>query len=190
MSAAALSAAVDSRKQQGNLPTSQAEPPPQASSPSNVSRSLGEGIQGRGRLRLPSPNAACPRRLCQPPWTHASRKETRPPRRRNSLRRSKPLKRQPLFGRGNTRKRPLTPPVPQRRMSAAALSAAVDSRKPQGIVTTPQAEPTPKASYPQNASRSSGEGVWGRGASLREAASPPRICPGVPHSPNRLAMPR
>ena len=27
--------------------------------------------------------------------------------------------------------------------------------------------------YPPNASRSSGEGVWGRGASLREAASPP-----------------
>ena len=36
--------------------------------------------------RLPSPNAACPRRLCQPPWTHASRKESPPPHRRNHLR--------------------------------------------------------------------------------------------------------
>ena len=34
--------------------------------------------------------------------------------------------------------------------------------------------------YPPNASRSSGEGVWGRGASLREAASPPESPPHVP----------
>ena len=31
--------------------------------------------------------------------------------------------------------------------------------------------------YPPNASRSSGEGVWGRGASLREAASPQNLPP-------------
>ena len=33
---------------------------------------------------------------------------------------------------------------------------------------------------PPNASRSSGEGVWGRGASLREAASPPESPPKKP----------
>ena len=36
-----------------------------------------------------------------------------------------------------------------------------------------QAEPTSKERLNPNASYSSGEGVWGRGASLREAASPP-----------------
>ena len=61
------------------------------------------------------PNAACPRRLCQPPWTQPSSRKPRPPLRR-----------------------------------------------------TPYAE-----AHKPNASRSSGEGVWGRGASLREAASPP-----------------
>ena len=35
----------------------------------------------------------------------------------------------------------------------------------------------PAAPHPPNASRSSGEGVWGRGASLREAASPPESPP-------------
>ena len=38
---------------------------------------------------------------------------------------------------------------------------------------TSQAEPTKKKSRTPNASRSSGEGVWGGGASLREAASSP-----------------
>ena len=73
------------------------------------------------------------------------------------------------------------PPVSQRRMSAAALSAAVDSRKQQGNPPISQAEPPPQASSPSNASRSSGEGVWGRGASLREAASPPE-------SPHRKSL--
>ena len=61
----------------------------------------------------------------------------------------------------------------KRSKSAAALSAAVDSHKPIGDRTHSQAEPTPKDRPTLNASRSSGEGVWGRGASLREAASPP-----------------
>ncbi len=43
--------------------------------------------------------AACPRRLCQPPWTQPSCKEQRPTLRRNQLRRSNQLQRQPLFGR-------------------------------------------------------------------------------------------
>ena len=48
-----------------------------------------------------------------------------------------------------------------------------------GNRTHSQAEPTPPKPHPPNASRSSGEGVWGRGASLREAASPPESL----HSP-------
>ncbi len=39
--------------------------------------------------------------------------------------------------------------------------------------------------HPPNASRSSGEGVWGRGASLREAASPPESPPPSPHLSGR-----
>ena len=71
-----------------------------------------------GFLSIQSPNAASPRRLCQPPWTQPTRRDSRPPLRRNHFRRSNHPKRQPLFGR---------------------------------------------------------EGSGGRGASLREAASPPRI---------------
>ena len=65
------------------------------------------------------PARACPRRLCQPPWTHTTSKKPTPhlPGGTNSAETSHP-KRQPLFGR---------------------------------------------------------EGAGGRGASLREAASPPRI---------------
>ena len=56
---------------------------------------------------------------------------------------------------------------------AAALSAAVTSPKPIGDTPNSQAEPTKKQRTPPNASCSSGEGVWGGGASLREAASSP-----------------
>ncbi len=56
---------------------------------------------------------------------------------------------------------------------AAALSAAVTATKPIGDRPHAQAEPTKKKSRTPNASRSSGEGVWGGGASLREAASSP-----------------
>ena len=42
-----------------------------------------------------------------------------------------------------------------------------------------QAEPTEKKCRNPNASRSSGQGVWGRDASLREAASPPASPPHV-----------
>ena len=79
--------------------------------------------------------------------------------------------------------RPLLPPLMnlyrfQRWQVAAALSAAVTTTKPIEDRLHSTAEPTPKDRPTPNASRSSGEGVWGRGASLREAASPPE-CP--PH---------
>ena len=45
-------------------------------------------------------HAACPRRLCQPPWTQPSISETRPTHRRNQAREKAHLKRQLLFGRG------------------------------------------------------------------------------------------
>ena len=61
---------------------------------------------------------------------------------------------------------------PTRRMSAAALSAAVDAHNSNGE-HHPSGGTKPAEAHKPNASRSSGEGVWGRGASLREAASPP-----------------
>ena len=54
-----------------------------------------------------------------------------------------------------------------------------DHSQAAGKRATSQAEPTKKKSHTSNASYSSGEGVWGRGASLREAASPP----ASPHIP-------
>ena len=59
----------------------------------------------------------------------------------------------------------------------AALSAAVTTTKPIRDCPHSQAEPTMQKRTPPNASRSSGEGGWGRGASLREAASPPESPP-------------
>ena len=72
---------------------------------------------------------------------------------------------------------PSPPAGSDSREVAAALSAAVDHnqaywRAPHLSGGTNYAETTPP-----NATRSSGEGVWGRGASLREAASPPRNLP-------------
>ena len=61
----------------------------------------------------------------------------------------------------------------QRRKAAAALSAAVTTTKLHETAPNAQAEPTMQKRPAPNASRSSGERVWGRGASLREAASPP-----------------
>ena len=74
--------------------------------------------------------------------------------------------------------RPLLPPLMnlyrfQRWQVAAALSAAVTTPKPIGDRPHSQAEPTPKDRPTPNASRSSGEGGWGGGASLRETAAPP-----------------
>ena len=68
-------------------------------------------------------------------------------------------------------------------MGAAALSAAVTSTKPIGDRIYSQAEAGRKHRTKPNASCSSGEGVWGRGASLREAASPPESPPEFPTRP-------
>ena len=68
-------------------------------------------------------------------------------------------------------------PVPQRRKSAAALSAAVDSPKPIGDAPTPQAEPSQRNRPPPNASRSSGERVLGGEAPLSEKRPLPPASP-------------
>ena len=86
------------------------------------------------------------------------------------------------FGGAGTKKPPLKGEVPAkraegfrlpRRKVAAALSAAVTitpkTRKRARISWAHK----PKGKRKPIPSRSSGEGVWGRGASLREAASPP-----------------
>ena len=82
----------------------------------------------------------------------------------------------------HTKKPPLKGEVPAKRAEgfrppyrkvAAALSAAVTTTKFIGNAPTSQAEPSKQKRLNSNANRSSGEGVWGRGASLREAASPP-----------------
>ena len=90
----------------------------------------------------------------------------------------------------NRNKRPLAAPIEvaepfserpppsqyaKRWQVAAALSAAVTTTKRIGDAPNSQAEPTPKKRSNPNASYSSGEGVWGRGASLREADSPPEF---------------
>ncbi len=65
---------------------------------------------------------------------------------------------------------------------AAALSAAVTTAKLIGDRTHSTSGGTnDEEATTSNASRSSGEGVWGRGASLREAASPPE-------SPHRTSL--
>ena len=65
--------------------------------------------------------------------------------------------------------------MPTRRMSAAALSAAVDSHKHIGDIPNFQAEPSKKNNPAKRQPLFGREGSGGRGASLREAASPPRI---------------
>ena len=65
----------------------------------------------------------------------------------------------------------------QRWQVAAALSAAVTTTKPIGDRPHLTGGTTYAEAHPPNAICSSGEGVWGRGASLREAASPPESPP-------------
>ena len=60
-------------------------------------------------------------------------------------------------------------------MSAAALSAAVDATNWNGSAPNWQGKLSKEKPTTWNPSRSSEEGVWGRGASLREAASPPEL---------------
>ena len=70
---------------------------------------------------------------------------------------------------------------PQRRMSAAALSAAVDSAKLVEATSNSQAEPSKQKRTPPNASRSSGERGLGGEALLSEkrplppTRPPPRL---------------
>ena len=71
---------------------------------------------------------------------------------------------------------------PQRRMSAAALSAAVDSAKLIEATSNSQAEPSKQKRTPPNASRSSGEGGLGGEGLLSEKPPLP------PESP--ITLPR
>ena len=76
--------------------------------------------------------------------------------------------------------------------SAAALSAAVDSiNKPsRNLAPTLRRNRLRRSTSNSNASRSSGEGVWGRGASHREAASPPEFpTSSYAARPRRLCQP-
>ena len=63
--------------------------------------------------------------------------------------------------------------VPPHRKVAAALSAAVTTAPKQENAPNSQGRASPKEASSLFPRRSSGVGVWGRGASLREAASPP-----------------
>ena len=130
-------------------------------------------------MRPQSLHLARPRRLYQPPWTHASLSEALPPYRRNQLRRNTSLKRQTLFGRGGSGGRgaslreaaspPRVPHVFLLCMSAAALSAAVDS------INKQKTAPTLRRNQLRRSTQLKRQPLFGReregGASLREAAS-------------------
>ena len=98
-------------------------------------------VPALGGRRGSSPNAARPRRLCQPPWTQPSRRKPHPTLRRNHLCRSPQAKRQPLFGREESGGR------------GASLREAA----------SPPSVPHPTLSL--------GEGARGRGLLFREAPS-------------------
>ncbi len=66
-------------------------------------------------------------------------------------------------------------------MVAAALSAAVTTTPSQETAPTSQGQPVRKKSQPEPQPLFGREGSGGRGASLREAASPPRISAILPH---------
>ncbi len=128
-----------------------------------------------------NPHLARPRRLCQPPWTQPTRKEPRPRSGGTKPEATYPAQRQPLFGREGLGERRFS----QRSGLSPRVSPTLTSHVRGGSVSRrglnqlarnrahAQAEPSQKQRTPPNASRSSGERGWGRGASLREAASPP-----------------
>ncbi len=131
--------------------------------------------------RLPSPNAACLRRLCQPPWTLASRKESPPPHRRNASPASIiPLKRQPLFGRGGLGEqallsesvsRPPTPHVRGGSVSRRGLTQAARNRHhPTGGTTSASIKPLKRQPL-------FGRGGLGERRFSQKAASPPESPP-------------
>ena len=69
-------------------------------------------------------------------------------------------------------------------LGAAALSAAVTSRKPIGDTPNSQAEPSQKKSTPSNANRSSGErGLGGEALLSEKRPLPPESPVRPPYSP-------
>ena len=86
-----------------------------------------------------------------------------------------------LFGRGfgggaSLREAASPGTLAQSKVTAALSAAATTTPKQENAPTLHGREPSKEESS-LFASRSSGEGVWGRGASLREAASPPESPP-------------
>ena len=122
-----------------------------------------------------------------------NKQKTAPTLRRNRLRRSTQLKRHLLFGREGSGGRgaslreaaspPRAPHVFLRCMSAAALSAAVDSINKQKTAPTLRRNRLRRSTQLKRHPLFGREGSGGRGASLREAASPPR----APHVPSSFA---
>ena len=102
-------------------------------------------VKGIGAVVLYKGNVlACPRRLCQPPWTQLTGTERIQLAGGIKLRRTDQLEPQPLFGRGGlgerrfSQKSGLSPRLPYSfpRTSAAALSAAVDATNWNGAYPT------------------------------------------------------
>ena len=132
-----------------------------------------------------NPHLARPRRLYQPPWTQPTRKEPRPRSGGTKPEATYPTERQPLFGSGGLGERrfsqrsglsPRVSPTPTPHVRGGSVSRRGLNQLAKNRAHA-QAEPSQKQRTPPNASRSSGVGGWGRGASLREAASPPESPP-------------
>ena len=170
-------------------------------------------------MRPQSLHLARPRRLYQPPWTHASLSEALPPYRRNQLRRNTSLKRQTLFGRGGSggrgaslREAASPPRVPhvlptlqvrggsvsRRGLNQVSgephpLSGGTNSEEATQLKRQPlfgrereggaSLREAASLAYPHFPFCSSGEGVWGRGASLQRSGLSPR----APHVPPSFA---
>ena len=123
-------------------------------------------------------HAACPRRLCQPPWTHSTPTEIRPTRRRNQLRRNAHPKRQPLFGRRGLGRRGKDSHSRQWRLSMAAFLNR--NKRPLAAPIEVAELLSEKPPPPQNLAphKSLREGARGRSFSQRSCL--PRITPHVP----------
>ena len=140
---------------------------------------------GRFSMRSASPGvslrslyAACPRRLCQPPWTHTTSKESHPPCMGTNLQRNRQVYSQPLFGRGSGggrfSMRSASPGVSLRSLYAACPRRLC--QPPWTHTTSKESRPSRMGANLQRNRQAYFQPLFGRGsgggASLREAASP------------------